>query len=368
MFLDYIFLLWQYGLVQWSAIMFAINMSCLLSRRWGDGSNGPRVVYIADGYLWIYGHRDIQIQIDIHIVQLATLELLFQVISMHSILWASRIHDKPRLSPSASYSASMLQQHVDFSHHMSHSPDLRDFVTPENTDEANQLTHYPPPSLSQFFLRQYSPIINDQFVCSFRFWNNLWSWSGFCKNIQVSTNMYVYVYLYIHDFLACYMFAFWCFKSARAHLQVWDSVIWDFLTYTKTNNRGIMFVMFSVYLQQLPLERRLWIVISLLRETLLTLLCGALSSQKSWRLPIASSQTFRKLILCNFSLLVGLNVFDTTTFWSDIEHSHGQWHDWYVSSHCFADLMIGVKMYLWTHVCVSVLMYFGLVSLYLRLL
>ena len=172
------------SLVQWSPIIFAINMSGLLSRRWGNGSNDPRVVSNSDEYLWRYDSNS-----DWYTCcSTCNAGIAFQVISMYRILWASRINSKPQ-----SFAKCLL---------------LCFYAS----------ATYP-----------FGPV--------------------FAKHFQVSTQRYIYIhslciYIYIHELLACYMFAFWCFKSARAHLHVWDNVIWDFLTYTKTNYKRMILAFF----------------------------------------------------------------------------------------------------------------------------
>ena len=80
------------SLVQWSPIIFAINMSGLLSRRWGNGSNDPRVVSNSDEYLWRYDSNS-----DWYTCcSTCNAGIAFQVISMYRILWASRINSKPQ--------------------------------------------------------------------------------------------------------------------------------------------------------------------------------------------------------------------------------------------------------------------------------
>lgn len=230
------------SLVQWSAIIFAINMSGLLSRRWGNGSNDPRAVLNSDEYLWRYDSNS-----DWYTCcSTCNAGIAFQVISMYRILWASRINSKPQ-------------------------------------------------SFAECLL-----------LCFYA--------SATCrvglvavKHFQVSTQRCIYVYfyiyfryIYIYELLALlsdvstqlehiYMFEIMWFEiSWHIPRQITEEWFWHFFcSFPATASWAI--------------ERRLWIVISLLRETLLTLLCGALScsDQKSCPLQVGF-QTFQKLMLRNF--------------------------------------------------------------------
>lgn len=121
------------------------------------------------------------------------------------------------------------------------------------------------------------------------------------KGVYIYVYFYIYfMYIYIHKLLALfsdvstrlehiYMFEIMWFESSwhRQGQMTEEFLRHVFCSLSATSSWAI--------------ERRLWIVISLLRETLLTLLCGALScsSQKSCPLQVGS-QTFKKLLLRNF--------------------------------------------------------------------